>query len=72
MSRLARDIIAGVPVIACHAHRILSSRGMGTGWSKAKERLDIKLLVSLRAEAKRTGRNDPVELKPWQLSRPPE
>jgi hypothetical protein len=45
---------------------------MGTGWSKATERLDIKLLASVRAEAKRTGRNDPVELKPWQLSRPPE
>jgi hypothetical protein len=38
------------------------------GWSKAKERLDEKMLEALRERAKQAG-DDPakVELKPWQL-----
>jgi hypothetical protein len=72
LSGLARQIIDAVPIIDADqaADYVFSVNGRAPydGWSKAKGRLDAKLLAALRLEAKQVGL-DPakVELKPWQL-----
>jgi hypothetical protein len=74
LSRLAREIIDAVPIVDAEQRHAadyvfsVNGREAFNGWSKAKERLDRKLLAALRAEAKQAGLEpDKVELKPWQL-----
>jgi hypothetical protein len=74
LSGLARQIIDAVPIIdadqADAADFVFSVNGRAPfdGWSKAKDRLDRKLLAALRADAKQAGLQPAkVELKPWQL-----
>jgi hypothetical protein len=74
LSRLARKIIAAVPIVDADQRRAadyvfsVNGRTPFDGWSKAKERLDAKPLAPLRAEAEHAGLEPAkVELKPWQL-----
>jgi hypothetical protein len=61
LSGLARQIIAGVPIIDAHRRDAedyvfsVNGRTPFDGWSKAKNRLDMKLLSALRLEAKQAG-----------------
>jgi hypothetical protein len=71
LSRLARDVLAAVPIIDAHKGKdfvfTTSGRGPLKGWSKYKERLDGKMLALLQQWAVARG-DDPqaVELKAWQ------
>jgi hypothetical protein len=72
LSAMARTIVNAVPIIdADQAEDFVFSVNGRTpydGWSKAKDRLDKKLLAALRVEAKQAGLQPAkVELKPWQL-----
>jgi integrase len=71
LSRLAREIIAAVPMVDADKGKdfLFTTTGQGPlkGWSKYKERLDGKMLALLRQwAAARSDDPETVELKPWQ------
>jgi hypothetical protein len=71
LSRLARDVIAATPIIDADGGGdfVFSANGRTpfVGPSKAKRRLDQKMLALLRRWATERGEDPtPVELKPWQ------
>lgn len=71
LSRMAREVIAGVPIVDADdpADWVFSLNGRKTlgGWSKFKKSLDKKMLAALRKQAEEAG-DDPhkVTLEPWQ------
>ena len=71
LSRLARKVIAAVPIIDADKPKdyVFTINGQEPlkGWAKYKQRLDGKMLALLRQWAAARGDDpDAVELKPWQ------
>ena len=73
LSRLAREVIAGMPMIDADQPKnfVFSSTGRGPlkGWSKSKARLDRKMLAFLRQWAAERGRR-PRASQPQAMAGP--